>query len=197
MQHIAVLYPSHYSVSRHKRFCKRSSVNLFPSANPLEEGGIRLFCFGEWSAVIQTVSISILANIKCYSESEWVCHSPTHPDCYLVIHTVRVWVGEACCHGCECMFVCVPTCRTHRIPNGSLDTIVTCVSRQNSVELASYFELFYPHLNSLSSRLPCSHFPCLPTWTWGFTALIAKVVVSVRASTVQQDFSAKRGICCI
>lgn len=65
MEHIALLYPSHYSVSHHERFYKKSSVNLFPDANPLEEGGFRLFCFGEWSAVIHILfSISITVYIK-------------------------------------------------------------------------------------------------------------------------------------
>lgn len=104
---------------------KRRSVNLFPDANPLEEGGIRRFCFGELicsntDCLHPSPSLHALSAIcrwvtrvfMCTSLSvcERVCQRfHTATDCYLVIHTVsgdewvkrivtRVWM-------CVCMWV--------------------------------------------------------------------------------------------
>lgn len=166
----------------------------FRDANPLEESGIRLFCFREWSAAKQTASIRLHPCVRralsvgeahaclcarvrmCLSESCQRFHTAT--GCRLVVHARRV--GEAYCREsvnvCLCVGVgfCVPSCLAHGMPNGTSDTLSPCVSCQASAELTSYFELFHPHLKSLSSHLPCSHSPCPPTWNWGFTALITK-----------------------
>lgn len=111
----------------------------------------------------------VWASLPTISHSDWLlpCHS----------HAVGGWVGEAYCHGSvnACFYVCVLSRAMHRTPSGTLETPASCVSCQVSVELRSYFELFHPHLKSC---LPCSHFPCPPTWNWGFTALNTKVVLS-------------------
>lgn len=116
----------------------------------------------------------------------------SHSDWLLPCHSRGVSGWSVLSGECECMFVCGCgyVCRHvwHMgCPDGALDMLAPCVSRQAPVELTSYFEPFHLHQKSLSSHLPCSHFPCPPTWNWRFTALIAKVVLSFRASTFYHE----------
>lgn len=127
------------------------------------------------------VCVCVWESLPKDSHSDWL--PPCHSD------AVRGWVGEAYCHQSVniCLYVGVSVCVPSWDAQWHLGPVVPRVSCQASVEVTSYFELFYPHLKPLSSRLPCSHSPCPPTWNWGFTALIAKVVLSFRASTFHHE----------
>ena len=181
----------------------RKGVNLLPDANPLEEGGIHPFGFGGMICshrncafcrcvtynYVQKKCQCVRGNLPKISHGHQLlpCHSQAD-------RGMSGW--STLSRECECtvgLYVRMYGFRhdtqththTHRMPGW------TCFLPASPVRplghLTSYFEPFHPRRKSLSSRLPCSHFPCPPTWNWGFTALIAKVVPSFAASAFHHE----------